>query len=128
MAISVGIDLVEIERIKKLLGKYPERFLKKHFTETELDYCKDKARPEIHVAARFAAKEALSKALGTGLAQGIKLKDIGVRNELSGKPIIELSGRVAEVVKEKNVVQMDTSLTHTHEHAIAVVVLVSTDK
>ena len=124
MPSAIGIDLVDIERIKKLREKFKERFENKHFTETERDYSNAKPRPELHYAARYAAKEAFVKALGTGLTKGIRLKDIGVRNELSGQPIIEVSGKAAEIVRERHITEIRTSLTHTHTQAIAVVVIV----
>ena len=96
MILGVGIDLVEVERVTELLGKYSGRFAARVFTEEERAYCEKMAQPGQHYAARFAAKEAFLKAIGTGFAKGISWKEIGVVKLPSGEPVLELRGRALE--------------------------------
>ncbi|GAB5465230.1 MAG: holo-ACP synthase [Candidatus Kapaibacteriales bacterium] len=121
MVIGIGIDNVDTGRIKESIEKYGDRFVKKIFTETEKEYCnRFKGTEHLHFAARFAAKEAFSKAVGTGFAQGFKTNQVGVRNIKGGKPEIELFGEMADKYgKYKSTV----SLTHTDGLASAFVVL-----
>lgn len=110
-----GIDLIEIDRIKEAVGKYGDSFLKKVFTPREIKYCRTKkALKHPELAVRFAAKEAYAKALGTGMA-GISWKDIEVRNDKLGKPLL--------YYKEKLIKKAHLSLSHTHKYAVASVVL-----
>lgn len=121
MIIGIGTDLVEVSRIASSIEKYGDRFKNRIFTKTEQEYCD--ARPKtsaLHYAARFAVKEAFSKAIGTGAAQGFVWSDIGVRNEPSGKPVLELSG----VLKERwEKYKLHVTISHTQNHAVGVVVI-----
>ena len=128
MNISSGIDLIEIERIEKALNRHGERFLKKIFSETELErlvrYKERQVNPRIitaEVAARFAAKEACSKALGTGIGP-VSWKEMEVLNEPSGKPVLRLSGKAAQIAGFLGYSSWSVSLTHTKGMAAAVVV------
>lgn len=118
---GIGIDLIEVERIENALIKYGERFLKKVFTESEIQYCESyKNSKYIHYAARFAVKEAFSKAIGTGLCSGFRLNCIGIKNELNGLPKIELF----ESLKEKySTYRIYVSLSHIKNLAVAVVII-----
>ena len=120
MTESVGIDLVEVARIQKVAERRGERFLKRIFTEQERAYCRKKHGEYGSLAARFAAKEAVFKAIGTGFSAGVKWTDVEVINDGRGKPEVILHGKVKEIVGERNVA---ISLTHTREYAQAVVVL-----
>ena len=120
MTQSVGIDLVEVARIQKGVERRGERFLKRLFTERERGYCRKKHGEYGSLAARFAAKEAVFKAIGTGLSAGVKWTDVEVINDALGKPEVVLRGKVEELAGERNVA---ISLTHTREYAQAVAVL-----
>ncbi|OPX25630.1 MAG: holo-[acyl-carrier-protein] synthase [Candidatus Latescibacteria bacterium 4484_107] len=120
MTESVGIDLVEVKRIQKAAERSGERFMKRIFTERERAYCQKKGNEYGSLAARFAAKEAVFKALGTGWSMGAKWTDIEVINDALGKPEVVLHGKIKELVGTKHVA---ISLTHTREYAQAVAVL-----
>jgi len=128
MNLSSGIDLIEIARIEKALARHGERFLKRIFTEAELAPLRSKriatAQPRViaaELAARFAAKEACSKALGTGIGP-VSWKEMEILNERSGKPFLRLSGRAAQIAGFLGYTNWSVSLTHTKEMASAVVV------
>ena len=126
MAAGIGVDMLEIARMERVIERRPS-FLKRVFTDEERAYCDSCARPAEHYAARFAAREAVLKALGTGFAKGIGLKDDSVTNDEWGKPIAVLSGRAAEVAAERGVQEVALSLSHTREVAVANAVLVTED-
>lgn len=125
MILGVGIDLCEVERIRRLLEKDRERFIRRVFRAGEAAYCLDKRHPEMHFAARFAAKEAFLKALGRGWRLGWTQLEV-VRSE-SGKPELILSGRAAEAADRRRVARIHLTLTHTAETAAAVVILEGED-
>jgi len=114
-----GIDLVETARIAEVLGNHQERFLERVFTAAEQAYRADSRRRVEHLAARFAAKEAVMKALGTGLASGITWTEIEVQTEPTGAPGLRLHGRAAEVAAGLGITSWHLSLSHTDSHAIA---------
>lgn len=117
-----GVDLVEVARIARLLAEYPERFLERVFTRGERDYCLAGRRRDEHLAARFAAKEATLKALGTGWRSGIAWTDVEVSLLPSGAPVLRLQGRAAQVASEQGVSRWLVSLSHTPEYAMASVI------
>ncbi len=122
---STGIDLVEIDRIRRLLVN-SEKQRDEIFSPMEVEYClKKKKNPYQHFAARFAAKEAFLKALGTGILTGLKLKDIEVVNDGYGRPEIKLYGKVKEAAESKGVREILVSLSHSAEYAVANVILIS---
>lgn len=111
---SVGTDIVEVPRIKKLI--HQERFLRRIFSPEEIRYCKDKKNAEQHFAVRFAAKEAVWKALGSILhGKGISHREIQVRRAPSGQPFVQLSSRLKKFES-----RISLSLSHTEQHAVAV--------
>lgn len=119
MPVGLGVDIVEIERMRRILDRTPS-FARKVFTQGEQDYCNAKANPATHYAARFAAKEAVCKALGTGiLSQGIGMRDVEVVRDSRGKPAIALHGAAERVAAEQGVVDVPLSLTYTHSVAVA---------
>lgn len=122
---GIGIDLLEVARIKKALDRWGERFLHRVFTQQERDYCKRKAHPEQSLAARFAAKEAVLKAIGTGLSGGISWTDIEVVNDQSGKPGVNLGEKIVQKIGKRKVL---LSISHTKELAIAQAALVENDE
>jgi len=115
---SVGVDAVEIDRIARSLERFGERFLRRVYTEREVFYCRGRV-PEL--AARFAAKEAISKALGTGI-RGIVWREMEILPDRRGKPLAYLHGRAASRAAELGLAEFAVSLTHARELAIAVVV------
>ena len=123
--LGLGIDLVEVGRIRDMLTKHGDRFKARTFTPGEIAYCDSCADPAMHYAARFAAKEAAAKAIGTGLwAQGVDWKDIEVVRESSGKPTLHLHGSARGHAEQQGVTSLLISLTHTRDLAMAQVILV----
>jgi holo-[acyl-carrier protein] synthase len=121
MIYGVGIDLVKIERIKNVVEKWGKRFLDRVFTEEEISYCYEKKEPYLSLAVRFAAKEALVKAIGSAIP--VSLTDIEVINMDTGKPFLKVNGRLEEFFKEKLIRKVHLSLSHEHEYGVACVVL-----
>ncbi len=119
--LQAGVDLIEVNRIEAALARYGERFLTRVFTESELAYCR--GRPH-ELAARFAAKEAVSKLLGVGIQHrdGVHWRDIQVVSGERGKPSVKLSGKAERRAEEIGLRTFALSLSHTREHAIALVV------
>ncbi len=121
--LTTGVDLVEIARVERALSRHGDRFLERVFTPAEVLYCR--ARPA-ELAARFAAKEAVAKALGVGMRMmardGISWREAEIVGDLRGKPLVRLHGRAAERAEELGLTEWAVSLSHTHEHAIAFVV------
>jgi len=121
---GIGVDVIEVERIRQAVERLGERFLRRIFTEVERQYCAGFQDPYPHLAARFAAKEAAMKALGVGLWSGIPWTDFEVRNLPSGAPQLFLHGKARTRADERGVVQAWVSLSHDRTTAVAVVVLV----
>lgn len=119
--LASGIDLIEVNRIELAIARYGERFLGRVFTGSELAYCR--GRPH-QLAARFAAKEAVSKALGTGIQHrdGVAWQEIQIVSDDQGKPAVQLTGRAARRAEQIGLSTFSLSLSHTREHAIALVV------
>ncbi|MDP2326788.1 MAG: holo-ACP synthase [Dehalococcoidia bacterium] len=115
---AVGIDMIEIERVRKVLGKHPERFITRVFTPAEAAFCRGRV-PEL--AARFAAKEAVMKALGTG-ARSVAWRDIEVLPDRRGKPLVYLYGGAKQRAEVIGLTAIDISLTHLESFAMAAVV------
>lgn len=122
MIIGHGVDIVETARIDRLLGDHPERFLERVFTAGEQRDCQSSKRPHEHLAARFAAKEAALKALGTGWSQGIGWTDIEVVRADNGKPSLRVTGRAGEIATELGIKRWHVSLSHIETSAIASVI------
>ncbi|MCB9895253.1 MAG: holo-ACP synthase [Planctomycetes bacterium] len=121
--LGLGTDIVEVARIDKLLQDKRQEFLARVFTPIEIEYCRAKARPEIHFAARFAAKEAFMKAIGTGWSQGVGFSQIGVVNNEDGKPALEITGEAKTVLDGLGPSFLWLSMSHTREYATATVVI-----
>lgn len=116
--ISIGVDIVEVPRVERLIRKY-ERVQERLFTEPEIHYCRARRNCYEHMAARFAAKEAVLKALGTGLGSGMRWTDVEVVNEEGGRPYVRLGGAVAAFAERHGVQQLEVSLSHTTGLALA---------
>jgi holo-[acyl-carrier protein] synthase len=116
--LNTGVDITEISRVRQVLERYGQRFLDRVFTQGEIDYCRGRAP---NLAARFAAKEATMKALGTGV-RGVAWKDIEVVRQESGAPSIKLHGRARARAERLGVFEISLSLSHSQEYAVAFVV------
>jgi holo-[acyl-carrier protein] synthase len=116
--IRIGVDIVDVDRLRRLVTEYEGR-RDELFTPTELAYCNRKRRPYEHLASRFAAKEAVLKAFGTGLVQRMRWTDVEVVNEPGGKPGIRLHGEVAEVAARRGLNDLDVSISQTGALAVA---------
>ncbi|PLX21890.1 MAG: ACP synthase [Salinivirgaceae bacterium] len=122
MILGIGTDIFEVARIKQAMEKDP-LFIKSVFTETEINYCHPRKRKEENYAARYAAKEALMKALGTGWRDGIKFTDIEIENNELGKPEISLTGIAKQIADKLEVSTIHLSISHTKEIANAFVII-----
>jgi holo-[acyl-carrier protein] synthase len=123
MIVGTGIDIAEVPRVAEAIERYGQRFLQRIFTEGEIRYCESKANRVERYAARFAAKEAGMKALGTGWNHGVRWRDIEVRRQPGGRPTLEFHGKAGEFVTNMGVTNIALSLTHTAEEAMAQVIL-----
>ena len=123
MLIGTGIDVVEIERIAYSIERYGKRFLQRIFTVGEIDYCRRRKNSAESFAARFAAKEAGAKALGTGIQHGVAWAELEVRREPGRRPTLHFSGRALEIADRLGVKRVSLSLAHGKSVAIATVML-----
>jgi holo-[acyl-carrier protein] synthase len=122
--VGSGIDLIEVPRIARSIERFGAHFLQRLFTQTEIAYCQRKTRTAAEsFAARFAAKEAGAKALGTGIGCGVTWREIEVGREPGGRPTLRLHGRAAQLAAAAGVRRIALSLTHTAELAIASVTM-----
>jgi holo-[acyl-carrier protein] synthase len=124
---GVGVDLVRIPRMRQTIARWDERFLRRVFTEQEIDDCRSRRDPAPHFAARFAAKEAGMKALGTGLRLGVTWRDLEVRRAPDQAPTLELHGRTRELGLARGGRRMLLSLSHDGDYALAHALLVDDD-
>jgi holo-[acyl-carrier protein] synthase len=125
MIVGTGIDITEVPRIREAIERHGERFLKRVFTAGEIQYCESKANRVERYAARFAAKEAGMKAIGTGWNHGVRWRDIEVARKPGGRPTLLLHGKAAEFAAQLGATNIALSLTHTAEEAMAQVILES---
>ncbi len=116
---GIGIDVIEVERIEDAVEEFGERFLERIFTSEERAYCQRQKRPPIHYAARWAAKEAVSKAFGTGIGEFLTWQCMEVRRRDSGEPEVVLHGKGKVFAEENGIVQVKISLTHAKSYAAA---------
>ena len=125
MIVGTGIDIAEVPRIAQALARHGERFLHRVFTEGEIRYCDSKANRVERYAARFAAKEAAMKALGTGWSHGVRWRDIEVVRPKGQRPTIQFHGQAAMFAEKLGAKNVALSITHTREQALAHVILES---
>ncbi|HVJ45341.1 MAG TPA: holo-ACP synthase [Luteolibacter sp.] len=116
---GIGIDVVEVERIASAIQRHGEPFLSRLFTDAERNYCAAQKRPELHYAARFAAKEAVSKALGTGIGGEAGWLDLEITRDALGAPKLVLHGAAADFAKSKGIPEIQISLSHAKDYAAA---------
>jgi holo-[acyl-carrier protein] synthase len=122
--LGTGVDIVETARIQDSLDKFGERFLNRCFWPDEVAYCNGMKFPALHIAARFAAKEAISKAFGTGIGHQLGWKDMEIRKRESGEPYAVLYGKGAELASARGVTEVFVSLSHCKDYAAAQAVIV----
>lgn len=125
MILGIGIDLIEVRRVREGIERFGDRFTHRLFTPVEIEYCSSRKNPAMHYAGRFCAKEAAFKAMGRGWGGDISWKEIEVYNEPSGAPRIVFYGKALELVQEKKMVRAHVTISHIEEHATAAVVLES---
>ncbi len=123
--LGIGIDIVETERIEHSLEKFGDRFLTRVFHPDEVAYAKSMKHPALHLAARFAAKEAISKAFGTGIGKQLGWTDMEIRRKESGEPYVVLHGKGAELARDRGVAEVLVSLSHCKAYSAANAILVS---
>lgn len=121
--VGIGVDFIEVSRIQHSLDRFADRFLHRVFTDGEIEYSMSMKFPARHLAARFAAKEAVSKAFGTGIGKAMGWRDIDVRKKPSGEPFLVLEGGAKEMSILRGVTQPLITLSHTDHHAVAMIVL-----
>ena len=122
--VGLGVDIVEVDRMRRILARTPS-FARRVFSPEECAYCDSKAMPETHYAARFAAKEAVLKALGTGFFAGAGVRDIEVRRNAKGRPHVVLTGRAKELSDGYGVLEIPLSLSYTHKEAVACAIAIT---
>jgi len=125
MIVGTGVDIVETPRIEQALGRHGERFARRLYTPEEIAYCEKFKNNAERYAARFAAKEAAFKALGTGWRNGVRWLDVEVTHQPSGKPELRLSGRALELAKMLRVARMAVSISHSDRYVVAQVIFES---
>jgi holo-[acyl-carrier protein] synthase len=121
MVIGIGIDIIEIERIKNSIEKFGDQFLNKVFTENEIEYCISKGNKYQHFAARFAAKEAVSKAFATGWNKNFNWRNVEIINEPSGMPAVNLKGNLQDFLYPDK--ELKISMTHSRDNAACVAII-----
>src|SRR5262249_48725960 len=117
--IGIGTDIVECLRVAKMIERHAELFLTRVYTPHEIEYCTARKAATQHYAGRFAAKEAVLKALGNGWAAGLSLRGFEVRNEMGGKPKIALGGAALELCEKLGITEVHISISHCRTHATA---------
>ena len=123
--LGVGMDIVETKRIADSMERFGDRFLNRIFSEGEVAYARSMKQPQLHLAARFAAKEAISKAFGTGIGHVMGWRDLEIVREPSGAPRVVLHGKAEAFAKERGVQAVHISLSHTAEYGAASAVVVA---
>jgi holo-[acyl-carrier protein] synthase len=121
--VGIGVDFIEVSRIQHSLDRFGERFLHRVFTDGEIEYSMSMKFPARHLAARFAAKEAVSKAFGTGIGKAMGWRDIDVRKKASGEPFLVFEGGAQKMSILRGVAQPLITLSHTDHHAMAMIIL-----
>lgn len=117
--VGIGTDIVEVLRIAQMIERHGDLFITRVYTEHEIEYCQCRKQSTQHYAGRWAAKEAVLKALGTGWRRGISWRDVEVRNDASGKPTVALRGGARDIVEERGITEMLISISHCRSHATA---------
>jgi holo-[acyl-carrier protein] synthase len=127
MVAGIGIDIIEIDRIKKVIDEYNYKFLTKIFTNSEIEYCNKKSNKYQHFAARFAAKEAVYKAIASGWEEGLRWKDIEIENERTGMPIVKPTGQLEKFLSDNKDLKISISHSDNYVTCVAIVFNISTN-
>lgn len=122
--IGIGTDITECLRIARMIERHGELFINRVYTPAEISYCQGRKQATQHFTGRWAAKEAVLKALGTGWVRGISWRDVEIRNEPGGKPVVGIRGGAKEVVEQLGIAKILVSISHCHTHATAYAVAV----
>jgi len=125
--LGIGTDIVECLRIGQMIERHGELFITRVYTDIEIQYCQSRKAATQHFAGRWAAKEAILKAIGTGWRKGISWRDIEVRNDIGGKPVVELKGGARDVADAMGITSMLVSISHCRSHATAYALAVGKD-
>jgi holo-[acyl-carrier protein] synthase len=125
--LGIGTDIVECLRIGQMIERHGELFITRVYTDIEIQYCQSRKAATQHFAGRWAAKEAILKAIGTGWRKGISWRDIEVRNDIGGKPIVELKGGARDVADGMGIASVLVSISHCRSHATAYALAVGKD-
>ncbi len=121
MILGIGIDIIEIDRVKNSIDKFGDQFLNKIYTKNELEYCLSKANKYQHLAARFAAKEAVSKALTTGWNKEFSWKNVEIFNEPNGMPYVELKGNLKSFLSDNK--NLKISMSHSRDYVVCFAII-----
>ncbi len=122
--IGIGTDITECLRIARMIERHGELFISRVYTPEEISYCQSRAQATQHFTGRWAAKEAILKALGTGWRKGISWRDVEIRNEPAGRPIVSMHGGAKDVVQQLGIAKMLVSISHCRTHATAYAIAV----
>ncbi len=122
MVVGLGVDIIQNNRIQSIVEKWGDKFLKKIFTEYELDFINKHSQKTQRYASNYAAKEAVAKALGTGFRNGIRFRNIELKRDNMGKPFIELAGTTKSFADDLGINKIHTTISHEKEYSVAVVI------
>jgi holo-[acyl-carrier protein] synthase len=125
--IGIGTDITECLRIARMIERHGELFIDRVYTPDEITYCQSRKQATQHFTGRWAAKEAIMKALGTGWRRGISWRDMEIRNEPGGKPVVAVRGGMKEVVEQLGVCEIQVSISHCRSHATAIAIAIGKD-
>lgn len=125
---GIGTDIVECLRIAQMIERHGELFIGRVYTPQEIQYCQSRKQATQHFAGRWAAKEAVLKALGTGWRRGISWRDVEIRNERSGSPVVTLYGGARDYIEQAGISQVMISISHCRSHATAYALAISQEK
>ncbi|PQO38125.1 holo-ACP synthase [Blastopirellula marina] len=117
--IGIGTDIIECLRIAQMIERHGEMFINRVYTQHEIEYCSERKAATQHYAGRWAAKEAVLKAIGTGWIKGITWRDVEVANQFGGKPVIHLSGGALDSARRRGIEEVQISISHCRTHAVA---------
>ena len=125
--LGIGTDVVEVLRIAQMIERHGELFIDRVYTAAEIEYCRSRKQATQHFAGRWAAKEAIMKAIGTGWRRGISWRDMEVRNNEGGKPTVALRGGARDVVEQLGIADVLISISHCRSHATAFAIAIGRD-
>jgi holo-[acyl-carrier protein] synthase len=117
--VGIGTDIIECLRIAQMIERHGDLFINRVYTDHEIKYCQSRKMSTQHFAGRWAAKEAILKALGTGLRHGIGWRDVEVRSEASGRPVVAMRGAARDIIETRGITQLLVSISHCRSHATA---------